>query len=102
MKVEEKQIGDPTETAIVFAAKGNGIEKEKMEEKYPRLAEIPFDSERKMMTTINRIENKNVKVITKVQLIQLPLDVLPGDVEKGRKELQKEMGAMPASACHSL
>ncbi len=88
---EEKQIGDPTETAIVFAAKRNGIEKEKMEEKYPRLAEIPFDSERKMMTTINRIENKNV-VITKGAIDSVALRCVAGDVKKGRR-IAEEMGS---------
>ncbi|MCM1466604.1 MAG: cation-translocating P-type ATPase [Alistipes sp.] len=56
-------IGDPTETAIVFAAQKCGLVKEKLNEKYPRLLELPFDSERKRMTTVCRIEDENVVIV---------------------------------------
>ncbi len=46
-------VGDPTEGALVVAATKSGILKEDYETKYPRIAEIPFDSERKMMTTFH-------------------------------------------------
>lgn len=54
----EQHIGDPTETAIVLAAHKNGMPKEELNRSYPRLAEIPFDSDRKRMTTVNRIDGK--------------------------------------------
>ena len=59
----EKHIGDPTETAILVAAHKNGMKKQQLNEKYPRLAEIPFDSDRKLMTTVNAIEGKNVVIV---------------------------------------
>lgn len=49
-----KIIGDPTEGALVVAAAKAGIDKELLAEKYERVYEIPFDSERKLMTTINK------------------------------------------------
>lgn len=60
---EEKHIGDPTETAIVLAAHKNGMPKDELNKKYPRLGEIPFDSDRKLMTTINKIDGKNIVIV---------------------------------------
>ena len=60
---QEQHIGDPTETAIVLAAHKNGLPKEELNRQYPRLAEIPFDSDRKLMTTVNRIDGKNIVIV---------------------------------------
>ncbi len=46
--------GDPTETAIVDVALQYGVNKNEVEDKYQRVSEVPFDSERKRMTTINK------------------------------------------------
>lgn len=60
----KKYMGDATELAIVNAANSKGINKQELEEKMVRYAEIPFDSERKMMTSIHKIGSK-YRVITK-------------------------------------
>ncbi|MBN1525769.1 MAG: cation-translocating P-type ATPase [Spirochaetales bacterium] len=52
--------GDPTEGALVTVAGKAGFTKEKAGETLPRIAEIPFDSERKRMTTIHEIMAENV------------------------------------------
>ena len=49
-------IGDPTETALVTAAEQIGLPKRKLEQLWPRIDEIPFDSDRKRMTTCHRCE----------------------------------------------
>lgn len=50
----EGNVGEATELAIVNAAKIQGKFKERLYQKFERIADIPFDSERKMMTTIHR------------------------------------------------
>ena len=59
---KEIHIGDPTETAIVLAAHKNGLTKDDLNKKYPRVAELPFDSDRKLMSTINIIDGKKVVI----------------------------------------
>ena len=56
--------GEPTEVAITNAALLNGISKSYLYEQMPRINELPFDSTRKMMTTIHKIGNK-YRIITK-------------------------------------
>ena len=46
--------GDPTEIALLVFAYKSGVRKDKMNSEFPRVQEIPFSSERKMMTTIHR------------------------------------------------
>jgi len=52
---EGKTIGDPTDAAVLIFAEENGYSKSELEKKYPRIYEIPLDSVRKRMTTVNEI-----------------------------------------------
>ncbi|MBR2451956.1 MAG: calcium-translocating P-type ATPase, PMCA-type [Rikenellaceae bacterium] len=58
-------IGDPTETAIVAFAEQQKLAQEALNSRYPRISEIPFDSERKLMTTLHRKDEKTILVATK-------------------------------------
>ena len=81
---EEQHIGDPTETAIVLAAHKAGFPKDDLNAKYPRLAEIPFDSDRKLMSTVNNIDGKNI-VIVKGAFDMMAERCISGDLEKAKK-----------------
>lgn len=81
---KEIHIGDPTETSIVAAARKNGLDREELNLKYPRLAQLPFDSQRKLMTTVNAIEGKNM-VIVKGAFDVLADRCKAGDIETARK-----------------
>lgn len=84
----EQHIGDPTETSIVLAAKRGGMEKDELNEQYPRIGGIPFDSDRKLMSTINVIEGKNV-VIVKGAFDSLAPRCIRGDIKKAEEHLDK-------------
>lgn len=58
-------VGDPTETALTKFSYSLGFKKKEVEEKFPRVNEISFDSVRKMMTTVNKIDEQNYHVYTK-------------------------------------
>ena len=51
-------LGDPTEGALILLASNFGIDHEKLEELYPREFEQPFDSDRKRMTTVHKIDDR--------------------------------------------
>lgn len=57
-------FGDSVEIAFLKYLNKIGVPAKKLDEKYPRLTEVPFDSERKMMSTVNKIEGKNY-ILTK-------------------------------------
>lgn len=61
---EGKEIGDPTEVALIKFANSKNLDYNILREKYNRLNEIPFDSDRKLMSTVNNIHG-NVYMFTK-------------------------------------
>lgn len=73
---EGQEIGDPTEIALVNFSEKHDLPVEKMREKYQRLGEIPFDSDRKLMSTVHKIGD-NYKMLTKGAV-----DVLSGRIDE--------------------
>lgn len=81
-KGKEIQVGDPTEAGIVSACmRYVGMSKADMNNAYPRLGEIPFDSDRKLMTTINMIDGKPYAVVKGAPDVLLSL-CISGDIER--------------------
>lgn len=81
---KEIPIGDPTETSIISAARQNGIRKEELANQYPRAAELPFDSDRKLMTTIQNIDGSYIAV-TKGAFDMISARCIQGDMEAAAK-----------------
>ncbi|MDY3051928.1 MAG: cation-translocating P-type ATPase [Ndongobacter sp.] len=92
-------IGDPTEGALITMAMKAGLSKEALNENMPRISEIPFDSDRKMMTTFhqNFAEGKIASltkgapdlVIQHCDYILLNNEVVPFTEEKKKQTLKK-------------
>jgi len=79
-------MGDPTETALIEAAQKAGIAKEKMEAVYPRLDEVPFDSDRKLMSTLHEDPEGGYLLVTKGAL---------EEVAKRSVEMLADGGSVP-------
>ena len=61
--VDEKgEVGDPTETALVRLGEDHGFDEEAARARWPRLAELPFDSDRKLMSTVHQMEGGRLMV----------------------------------------
>lgn len=89
-------IGDPTEGALLTMAEKLSINKEEANKTYPRIAEIPFDSDRKMMTTFhNNFMGYNTVSFTKgapdIILDKCNRILLNGEVIELNDELRKEV-----------
>lgn len=78
-----KIVGDPTEGALLVAGAKAGFWKDKLAEKYARINEIPFTSERKMMTTIHQADNKKFAYFKGAPEKILSICKIP-DKEKGK------------------
>lgn len=104
-----EDTGDPTETALIRFAKTGGIKKEKEEREKPRNGELPFDSDRKMMTTLNREGKSYVsytkgapdEVLKRCSMIMKGGKVQPLE-SRDRKRIQDAIGTMSGRALRVL
>lgn len=70
---EERHLGSPAEIAVLDAAMRNGMKPDELSEEYPRIAEIPYTSERRRMTAIHMIEGVPVVIVKGGFDILLPM-----------------------------
>jgi Ca2+-transporting ATPase len=70
---DKEQTGDPTEIALVVAARKHGFDKQHLDKYYQRVFEIPFDSKRKMMTTVHQQQHRHFVMVKGALESILPL-----------------------------
>lgn len=87
---EKQEIGDPTEVALVAMARNIGVNDGDIRQKYPRLAEIPFDSDRKLMSTLHEREGV-LTLFTKGALDALLPRVTKIFTSKGVEPISQQM-----------
>lgn len=80
--IEGQEIGDPTETALINLGNQLGVPAERVRNAYPRLSEVPFDSDRKLMSTLHKLKD-GYTIITKGAV-----DVMLGRVKYIQKDGQ--------------
>lgn len=81
-KSEAGETGDPTEVALLVAGATHGIHKTKLETEAPRVSELPFESDRKLMTTVHRMPDGTLRAYTKgaaENLLARSTKILDGD-----------------------
>ncbi|MGE4342503.1 MAG: cation-translocating P-type ATPase [Bacilli bacterium] len=107
--VDNGIYGDPTEIALVEFANYFDLRKDKLEKNSPRVDELPFDSVRKMMSTVNHIDGEStlltkgaldqiLKHTTKIKVDDLVRDMTKDDLHK----IQKAAETMAATALRVL
>ncbi|WP_078549666.1 calcium-translocating P-type ATPase, PMCA-type [Litchfieldia alkalitelluris] len=74
--IDKKEIGDPTEIALVDLGEKYQLDELKIRDEFPRIKELPFDSDRKLMSTVNNYEGQ------KLMFTKGALDVLLSRVAK--------------------
>lgn len=105
----EKRAGDPTEIALIEAAQKIGLQKRDVEEQYPRIFEIPFDSDRKMMSTVHKKGNKRFlfvkgaieSILPKVTSIEKNGKTIPFSQEE-RSKIDQQVNEMSERAFRVL
>jgi Ca2+-transporting ATPase len=72
VSADQKGIGDPTEVALVNLGKAWGLDELTIRENHTRLDEVPFDSDRKLMSTLNRFGGKSIMITKGAPDVLLP------------------------------
>lgn len=95
--VDGKDFGDPTETALIHMGNKMQVSADEIREKYPRISEVPFDSDRKLMSTLHDLDSGRTMItkgaidvlLDRVTGIQKDGKVCPF-TEEDREEIEKQ------------
>ncbi|MBP3040809.1 calcium-translocating P-type ATPase, PMCA-type [Bacillaceae bacterium Marseille-Q3522] len=93
---DNKEIGDPTEIALDYLGEEYQLDELTVRDKYPRISEVPFDSDRKLMSTLHKTDDNNWMVtkgaldvlLSRVKKIETEEGVIPFTVEH-KQEIEK-------------
>ena len=103
---ENGEVGDPTETALVRLGEDHGIDEEVTRERWPRLTEIPFDSDRKMMSTVHQLSGGLMMVTKGAVDVLMDRCVISAEersaVEKVNEQFSAEGLRVLAFACRTV
>lgn len=91
---QEAQIGDPTETALLTFCRLTGGDETALRNAYPRLGELPFDSERKLMSTLHYMEESYVMLIKGAPDVLLSRCTHIAEGDNSREMKEKDMQAI--------
>jgi len=89
LESDHKEIGDATEIALVKLGKQYNFDELIVRDYYPRVAELPFDSDRKLMSTVNRINQQSI-MITKGAVDVLLSKIVKIDTSRGILDITEE------------
>lgn len=106
---EGKRRGDPTELALLDMAARYAISREEVERRLPRVDEIAFDSERKMMSTLHREQGKGIsytkgspdEILERCKYIQINQEKKPLNPSY-KKQIQKALGELTGKGLRVL
>ena len=103
---ENGEVGDPTETALVRLGEIHGFDEEETRKKFPRLTEIPFDSDRKLMSTVHQFSGGLVMVTKGAVDVLLDRCVISpeerAEVERVNEEFSSQGLRVLAFACRTV
>ena len=99
---ESGEVGDPTETALVHLGEDHGFDEEDVRSRWPRLAELPFDSDRKLMSTVHKLSGGYAMVTKGAVDVLMVRHLSPGPGGGGASQPDVlRAGIAGAGVCHA-
>ena len=103
---ESGEVGDPTETALVRLGEDHGFDEERTRSRWPRLSELPFDSDRKLMSTVHALSGGLMLVTKGAVDVLLDRTVISAEeraeIEQVNEQFSREGLRVLAFACRTV